>query len=182
MRCISNQKITPQKSEMMKAFSAAQLAERIDGKGGRAAASHSFLLFSLWGLRWVSRLCLFLLSSCLNFWLSYSLCCFSSLNPFLVLPHPLFIPPYPVCGLSQGLNLWLWSYRNIGMPTHALLCFVSLLACWLAHWLCSCVSTVCTLSLSKNVFLLSLFPVSLFFPVRRVWLLVCLLLPTHPHT
>ena len=42
MRGISNQKITPQKSEMMKAFSAAQLAKRMEGKGGWAAASHSF--------------------------------------------------------------------------------------------------------------------------------------------
>ena len=57
---------------------------------------------------------------------------------FFFFPHPLFIPPHPALGLSQGLNLWLWSYRSIGMATHALLCFVSMLACRLVSltWLC----------------------------------------------
>lgn len=137
------------------------------------------LLFSLWGLRWVSRLCLFLLSlPVFNFWLSYSLCCFSSLNLFLFLSHPPFIPPSPVLALSQGLNLWLWSYRNIGMTTHALLCFVSVLACWLDHWLAGCTECVFTcmycmyaLNKKKKVFILSLFPVSLIFPFQMC---VCL--------
>lgn len=91
----------------------------------------TLLFFSLWGLWWVSRFHLFLLSSCLHFWLSYSVA-FPLVIFFLFLSHPLFIPPYLVLSLSQGLNLWLWSYGNIGMTTHALLCFVSLLACWLA--------------------------------------------------
>lgn len=181
MRCISNQKITPEKSEMMKAFSAAQLAKRMEGKVGGSFCLPLLLFFSLWGLCWVSWLRLFLLFSCLHLWLSHSHSGFSFLNPFLFLSHPLLIPSYPVLCLSQGFNLWLWSYRNIGMATHALLCFVSLLACWLAHWLAGpieCVftlyscHTVCMLPLSKNVHL-SLFLVSLFVVT---WLLVCLLL------
>lgn len=86
---------------------------REDGGEGRAGCCclPLLLLFSLWGLCWVSRLCLFLLSSCLHFWLLLALLLFS-LNLFPFLSHPLFIPLYLVLGLSQGLNLWLWSYRN----------------------------------------------------------------------
>lgn len=95
----------------------------LEGLEGRACCCLPLLLlFSLWGLRWVSRLRLFLLSSCLKFCLSYSLSCFSLSQPFSLSLSP---TPYLVLSLSQGLNLWLWSYRNIGMTTHALFCFVS---------------------------------------------------------
>lgn len=118
------------RNEMMKAFSAAQLAERMEGKvggGEGAAASHSFSS-SVFGASAGSLG--FLSFSSLPVFISdsHSLSGFSFLNPFLFLSHPLLIPPYPVLCLSQGFNLWLWSYRNIGMATHALLCFVSLLA------------------------------------------------------
>lgn len=53
------------------------------------------LLFSLWGLCWVSRLRLFLFSSCLHFWLSYSLCCF---------PLSTFFPS----SLTHTLSLPIW--------------------------------------------------------------------------
>lgn len=93
------------------------------GLEGRACCCLPLLLlFSLWGLHWVSRLRLFLLSFCLHFWLSYSLSCFSLSQPFSLSLSP---TPYLVLSLSQGLNLWLWSYRNIGMTTHAIFCFVS---------------------------------------------------------
>lgn len=137
MRCISDQKITPQNSDDE---SLQRCTEDGGGREGGLLPPTPSLVQSL-GPQRLSWLRLFLLFSCLGFWLSYSLRCLSSLNLFfpLFLPHPLFIPPYPVLGLSHGVNLWLWSSRNIGMATHALLCFVSLLACWLAHILSRCV-------------------------------------------
>ena len=146
MRCISNQKITPEKSEMMKAFSVRTVGRDGGGEGREGCCCCCLpllLLFSLRGLRWVSRLRLFPLS--FPFFVSDSLLLALLLvlllsQPFFFFffPHPLFIPPHPALGLSQGLNLWLWSYRSIGMATHALLCFVSMLACRLVSltWLC----------------------------------------------
>lgn len=142
MRCISDQKITPQNSDDE---SLQRCTEDGGGREGGLLPPTPSLVQSL-GPQRVSWLRLFLLFSCLGFWLSYSLRCLSSLNLFfpLFLPHPLFIPPYPVLGLSHGVNLWLWSSRNIGMATHALLCFVSfsLLAGSLTVSMCSCVCTV----------------------------------------
>lgn len=172
---------SPQKNRRWwKPSAFAQLAGRVEGKGGRAAAaaaaaSHSFSC-SVFGASagspgFGSFPSLFL-SSFLT--LSYSLCCSSSrsLNPFFFFfffPHPLFIPPHPALGLSQGLNLWLWSYRSIGMATHALLCFVSMLAWRLAPWLgsvfmhCTHVMMYVRLVQAKMVHSRPLFPVSLRF-------------------
>lgn len=121
--CVASQiRKSPQKNQRWWKPSALY-SWRNDGLEGRACCCLPLLLlFSLWGLRWVCRLRLFLLSSCLHFWLSYSLSCFSLSQPFSLSLSP---TPYLVLSLSQGLNLWLWSYRNIGMTTHALFCFVS---------------------------------------------------------
>lgn len=109
--------------------------ERVEerGRGGRAAAAAATSHSSSCSVFGASSGSLgFVSFSSLPVFISDSLnllCCFFlSIYPstfFSFLSHPLFILPYMVFGLSQGLNLWLWSYRNIGMTTHALLGFVS---------------------------------------------------------
>lgn len=180
MRCISNQKITPEKSEMMKAFSVRTVGREGGGEGREGCCCCCcclplLLLFSLRGLRWVSRLRLFPLSFpvFVSDSLLLALLLVLSLSQpfffFFFFPHPLFIPPHPALGLSQGLNLWLWSYRSIGMATHALLCFVSMLAWRLAPWLgsvfmhCTHVMMYVRLVQAKMVHSRPLFPVSLRF-------------------
>ena len=143
------------------------------GKEGCCCCLPLLLLFSLRGLRWVSRLRLFPLSFPVfasDSLLLALLLVLSLSQPFFFLsPHPLFIPPHPALGLSQGLNLWLWSYRGIGMATHALLCFVSMLAWRLAPWLgcvfmhCAHVMMYVRLVQAKKVHRRPFFPVSLHF-------------------
>lgn len=70
-----------------------------EGGGGGGCCLPLILFFSLWGLRWVSRLPLFLLSSCLHFWFSLALWLFLS-QPFSL---PLSPTPYP--SLSSSLSL-----------------------------------------------------------------------------
>lgn len=103
MRCISNQKITPQKSEMMKALSACTVGRRgMEGKGERVSASHSFSC-SVFGASTGSLGFMSLLpSSCLHFWLPYSLCCFSSLSLFPCSLSPTLYPSLSGCWLLPG--------------------------------------------------------------------------------
>lgn len=92
MRCISNQKITPRKSENDESLQRCTVGREDGGEGRAGCCLPLLLLFSLWGLRWVSRLHLPLPSPCLHFWLSYSLCCFSSLNLFSLSLSPTLHP------------------------------------------------------------------------------------------
>lgn len=136
-----------------------------------------FLMFSVWGFFLFSRPCLPVLFSPS-----------SSLIPLVALmvsSLPLFIALYLVLSLSQGLNLCLWSYRNIGMTAHALPWFVSQLACWLAHWLAW--SKECV---HENV--PYIYPYTDFFsmcpsfhshhftPFRDVWLVFCCYIQCQP--
>lgn len=116
-----------------------------EGRGG--CCLPLLLLFSLWGLCWVSMLHVILPSSCL-------------LSPTLLLPlSPAFSPPpsptpppSPSClspsprGLIYGCGA-----PETGMTTHTFLCFVSSLACWLALWLTACTWCVFTLYLCHAV-------------------------------
>lgn len=162
-------RISPQekKMAMMKAFNSAQLVGRDDRKAwgrrkGRALPPTPTPLQSLGPLLGAS-------------------CCSPSsclLSPTLLLPlFPAFsrppspTPPSPSC-LSHSPRGLIYGCAapETGMTTHAFLCFVSSLACWLALWLTACTWCVFTLysfhavsvlPQSKNVplFLLVLFVV-----------------------
>lgn len=136
-----------------------------EGRGWRCLPR--LLLFSLWGLCWVSMLHVILPSFCLlSPTLLLPLLCFAFSLPPSPTPHPSLscLSPSPR-GLIYGGGA-----PETGMTTHAFLCFVSSLACWLALWLTACTWCVFTLYLchvvsvlpqSKNVplFLFVLFVV-----------------------
>lgn len=145
----------------MKAFSSAQLAGRDGGEGveereeeGEVAASHSHSSSVFGSLCSISFSPLPVSSP--------PLCHFPSHQPPLFLPHP---SPSCLCASPRGL-IYGCGAPETGMTTHAFLCFVSSLACWLALWLTACMwcvfalyscHPVSVLPQSKNVplFLLS---------------------------
>lgn len=169
--CISNQNITPGKkngddeSLQQCTVGGEGWQEGVGEKEGEGAASHSYSS-SVFG---ASAGC-----SCR----SPSSCL---LSPTLLLPFlPAFsrppspTPPSPSC-LSHSPRGLIYGCAapETGMTTHAFLCFVSSLACWLALWLTACTWCVFTLysfhavsvlPQSKNV---SLFLFVLFIVVKQ---------------
>lgn len=138
----------------MKAFSSAQLAGRDRGEGvGKKErehlASHSYSS-SVVG---ASAGSLYFISFSLLPVSSHPLCCFPSHQPSL----PLSPTPYPspscLCASPGGL-IYGCGAPETATTTPAFLCFVSLLAYWLALWLTVCTCCVFALYLCHAVSLL----------------------------